>query len=176
MMATTLATMEAPVQNTALPTTSLTRGESVEDSSIHHASEPPGAKQSKHTIVEISSSQEAEKPPQKEQVPVSEATPSTVSPEARTPPIPTSKESNKAKYRATPHAKKGVATATPPSPPRNSNKFATLHSTDEEVESLIIRAQQTRKTIHPRLLGASCRDLELGGLREPEPEPPPHSQ
>ena len=82
------------------------------------------------------------------------------------------KETPKPKYGATPHAKRGKAI----SPPKRLNQFATLNSTDEEVESLIFKAQQTWKTVHPCLLGASGRDLEPGGLREKEPEPPPITQ
>ena len=158
------------------------RGESVDTTqstavNILSATMLLGAKQSKHTTVESSSSDKvAEMAPQQEQAPVSEAAPLMVPPKARTPPAPPTKVTTKAKYRVTPHAKKGGDSAMTSSPLGNSNKFAALHSTDEEVESPIIRAQQTRKIVHPHLLGASGRDLGPGGLKEPEQVPSSHPQ
>ena len=58
------------------------------------------------------------------------------------------------------HPQKKLATR---SPTDNSNAFSTLNSFDEEVEMLILKAQQMRKTIHPRLLGTSGRDIKPGG-------------
>ena len=69
-------------------------------------------------------------------------------------------KATKTKYRTTPHAKKGTSS----SPPKDLNQFSALHAFDEEVESLIANAQQSRKTVHPCLLGVSGRELELGGL------------
>ena len=66
-------------------------------------------------------------------------------------------EISKPVYKATPHARK-IATA---SPNKASNSFAILGSSDEEVESLILKAKQTRKTIHPRLLGTVVRAIAI---------------
>ena len=68
----------------------------------------------------------------------------------------------KHKYKVTPHLKK-VASGTHS---KDSNAFIALNSFDEEVETLIIKAQQMRKTIHPRLLGTSGRELDPGGQPE----------
>ena len=81
------------------------------------------------------------------------------------------KDRIKPTYRSTPHTKKGKAI----SPTKRLNQFSVLNSTDEEVESLILKAQQSRKTVHPRLLGAGGRELEPGGFREYDREPSPHS-
>ena len=62
----------------------------------------------------------------------------------------------KQKYKVTPHSKKGnLNTST-----TTSNAFNALSNSDEEVESLIVKAQQSKKTIHPRLLGTSGRELK----------------
>ena len=68
----------------------------------------------------------------------------------------------KHKFKATPHSKK----ARPTSPSRTSNAFSTLSKLEVDVESLILKAQQSRKTIHPKLLGTSGRDIEPGGRLE----------
>ena len=75
----------------------------------------------------------------------------------------------KPKFRSAPHAKKSIST----SPPKCLNQFSALETSDEEVESLIAKAQQSRKTVHPWLLGASGRDLEPGGPQERAPKSPP---
>ena len=68
----------------------------------------------------------------------------------------------KLKYKATPHTKKAYSV----SPSRSSNAFSTLSEPEEDVESLILKAQQSRKTIHPRLLGTNGREIEPGGRLE----------
>ena len=46
-------------------------------------------------------------------------------------------KNTKTKYRMTPHAKKGGSSA----PPKDLNQFSVLHASDEEVETLIAKAQ-----------------------------------
>ena len=65
----------------------------------------------------------------------------------------------KHKYKTTPHTKKAYSV----SPSRSSNAFSTLSEPEKDVESLILKAQQSRKTIHPRRLGTSGREIEPGG-------------
>ena len=174
-MATTLATMEDTTQNTTLPTASLVGEENVETPAPPLVSTLPEVLQSTHIGVETPTSLRTKKSPQPEHLPLSKTISSVASSEARAPPSPASKETPKAKYRATPY-KKGANSSRSPSPPRRTNKFSILHSfDDEEVESLINRARQTRKTIHPRLLGTNGRDIEPGGFKESELEPPPIS-
>ena len=82
------------------------------------------------------------------------------------------KEYIKPTYRSTPHTKKAMAI----SPTMRLNQFAVLNSIDEEVESLILKVQQSQKMVHPHLLGVGGRKLEPGGFREHDCEPlPPHS-
>ena len=69
-------------------------------------------------------------------------------------------KATKTKYRTTPHAKKGVSSA----PPKDLNQFSALHASDEEVEMLIAKAQQSRKTVHLRLLRVSGKEIEPGGF------------
>ena len=76
----------------------------------------------------------------------------------------------KQKYQATPHLRKGALNSSTTA----SNVFNALSSSDEEVESLIAKVQQTKKTVHPRLLGTNGRELELAGT--PGKAPPPRSK
>ena len=72
------------------------------------------------------------------------------------------KQRAKPVYKATPHAHKLATT----SPKKGSNSFAILGSSDNEVESLIRKAKQTRKMIHPRLLGTGHSDTDSCELQE----------
>ena len=67
-----------------------------------------------------------------------------------------SSQTSKPVYKTTPHTRKGASASSP----KGSNTFSVLGSSDEEVESLILKAKQTRKTVHPRLLGTGSHDSD----------------
>ena len=96
-------------------------------------------------------------------------TSSSSSMEKRQVDVDSTSKATKTKYRTTPHAKKGVSST----PPKDLNQFSALHASDEEVETLIAKAQQSRKTVHLRLLRVSGKEIEPGGFWEVTPDNPP---